>query len=69
MKICVLLIDWVNLQSQSLKTSLKVSYFFNQSDSHLPKKICVICFIESPLEMMKNVFLFHLKTFFHSQDI
>ena len=64
MKICVLLIDWVNLQSQSLKTSLKVSYFFNQSDSHLPKKNCFIYFIESPLKMMKNAFYFILKAFF-----
>ena len=29
MKICVLLIDWVNLPSQFLKTSLKGSYFVN----------------------------------------
>ena len=34
-----------------------------------PEKTCVICLIESPLEMMKNAFLFHLKSFFRSQDI
>ena len=28
------------------------------------KKICVICFIEIPLKMMKNVFYFILKAFF-----
>ena len=28
------------------------------------KKICVICLIESPLEMMKNAFCFILKAFF-----
>ena len=28
------------------------------------QKNCVICFIESPLKLMKNVFLFHLKTSF-----
>ena len=32
-----------------------------KSDSHLPKKNCVICFIESPLKMMKNAFYFTLK--------
>ena len=33
------------------------------------KKKFVICQIESPLNMTKNVFLFHLKSFFRSQDI
>ena len=28
------------------------------------KKICVICLIESPLEMMKNAFYFILKALF-----
>ena len=32
-----------------------------KSDSHLPKKICFIYFIESPLKMMKNAFYFILK--------
>ena len=32
------------------------------------KKICVICFIESPLKMIKNT-LFHLQSSFHFQDI
>ena len=32
--------------------------------SHLPKKICVICLIESPLKMMKNAFYFILKALF-----
>ena len=35
-----------------------------KSDSHLPKKICVICFIESPLKMIKNTFYFMLKALF-----
>ena len=35
-----------------------------KSDSHLPKKISVICLIESPLRMMKNVFCFILKALF-----
>ena len=30
----------------------------------LSKKICVICLIESPLKMMKNVFYFILKALF-----
>ena len=33
-------------------------------DSHLPKKIYGICLIESPLNMMKNVFYFGLKALF-----
>ena len=33
---------------------------FLKSVSHLPKK-CVICFIESPLKMMKNALYFILK--------
>ena len=36
---------------------------FLKSDSHLLEKI-LICFNESPLEMMKNVFYFILKVFF-----
>ena len=32
-----------------------------KSDSHLPKKICVICLIESPLTIMENAFYFILK--------
>ena len=28
-----------------------------KSDSHLPKKNLLICFIESPLKIMKNVFI------------
>ena len=37
------------------------SKFFKDYDaylkSHLPKKIVLICFIESPLKIMKNVFI------------
>ena len=32
------------------------------------KKVCVICFIESPLKMIKKCFLFHLESSFRSQD-
>ena len=35
-----------------------------KSDPHLPKKFCFICFIESPLQMMKNAFYFILKALF-----
>ena len=35
-----------------------------KSDSHLPKKFLFICFNESPLKMMKNVFYFILKALF-----
>ena len=31
------------------------------SDSHLPKKVCFICFIDSPLKIMENAFYFILK--------
>ena len=47
------------------------SYLFMtlKSDSHLPKKFFIICFNDSPSKMMKNAFLFHLKSSFHSQHI
>ena len=45
---------------------LKLLLVTVKSDSILPK---VICLIESPLEVMKNVFLFHLKRSFRSQGI
>ena len=35
-----------------------------KSGSHLPKKFCVICLIESPLKVMKNAFYFILKALF-----
>ena len=35
-----------------------------KAGSHLPKKICVICLIESPLKVMKNAFYFILKALF-----
>ena len=54
------------------QTSLAEAYLgpcqILKSDSHLPKKNCVIYFIESPLKMIKNCFLFHLKSF-RFQDI
>ena len=39
-----------------------------KSGSHFPKN-CFICFNESPLKMMKNAFLFHVKSSFRSQNI
>ena len=35
-----------------------------KSDSHLPNKIIIIYFNESPLKMMKNAFYFILKALF-----
>ena len=32
-----------------------------KSNSHTPKKLCFICFNESPLKMVKNDFYFILK--------
>ena len=37
---------------------------FLKPDSHIPKKIIFICFIESPLKMMKNAFYLILKALF-----
>ena len=37
---------------------------FLKSDSHVPNSFCVICLIESPLEVMKNAFYFILKALF-----
>ena len=42
---------------------ISLNKIFLKSDPHLPKK-CVICFIESPLKMMKNAFYFILKALF-----
>ena len=42
----------------------EVKTFYLNSNSHLPKKKCVICFIESPLKMMKNAFYSILKALF-----
>ena len=45
-------------------TSLKTLKSYSlEPDSGLPKKI-VICFIESPLKMIKNAFYFILKVLF-----
>ena len=46
-----------NSRSSHWRCSLK-------SDSHLLKKSCDICFIESPLNIMKNAFYFILKALF-----
>ena len=35
-----------------------------KSGSHLPKKTCVICLIETPLQIMKNALYFILKALF-----
>ena len=39
-----------------------------KSNAHLPKKICLICFNESPFKSNKKCFLFHLKISFCFQD-
>ena len=56
-------------QRTQMLLNFKTSCSNLKSDPHLPKKNCVICFIESALKVMKNVFLFHLKSSFRSQDI
>ena len=45
-------------------SSSKFFLFNLESDSHLPKRFCVIFLIESPLEAMKNAFYFILKALF-----
>ena len=46
----------------SIKNICKLKWL--KSDSHLPKKFLFICFNESPLKIMKNVFYFILKALF-----
>ena len=45
-----------------------MSNLYLKSDSQ-PQKSCSIGFLESSLKLMKNVFLFNLKSSFRSQDI
>ena len=57
------------LIKKELKACVQSFSFFHQMIAlkvGLPpfKKICVICFIESPLKMMTNTFYFILKTLF-----
>ena len=47
---------------------IEVSRSLN-SDSHLPKNFVFVCFSKSPFKMMKNVFLFLVKSPFLSGDI
>ena len=47
-----------------LNDSLQFSILILKSDSNLPKKICIIYLIESPLKLMKNAFYFILKPLF-----
>ena len=57
---------WRSLFYKLPETPLKVFTVKNvklKSDSHLLKK-CVICFVESPLKMMKNAFYFILIALF-----
>ena len=51
-------VDLHNMQQAMIYTRLL------KSDSHLPKKFLFICFKESLLKMMKNVFYFILKALF-----
>ena len=52
------------------KTNNKIFYSKVNDEKHFKvgfspsKKICFICFIESPLKMMKNAFYFTLKALF-----
>ena len=50
--------------STCLKCFLKVHWWFVKIGLSPSKKDCVVCLIESPLRMTKNVFYFVLKAFF-----
>ena len=52
--------NFLSNNSKGLQSSVKQL----KSDSDLPKKICVICLVESPLKMTKNAFYFILKALF-----
>ena len=56
-----------SVNSNYLKKIVEIILWL-KTDSHLPNKICVIVFIESPLKIMENA-LFRLKSSFDSQDI
>ena len=47
-----------------LQQMTSLTCFHLESDSPFQKKICVICFIESPLKMIENAFYFILKALF-----
>ena len=47
-----------------VKEALFIEALMLKSDSHLPKKFLIICFNESLLKMIKNVFYFILKALF-----
>ena len=52
---------WVLIFSFPLCFEFNVFLKNLKSDSNLPKEVCIFCFIERPLKMMKNVFYFILK--------
>ena len=49
------------LRKVTFLEDLFYAFDFLKLHSHLPKRFCVICLIESPLEVMKNAFYFILK--------
>ena len=51
-------------QEMILKSKQKIL----KSDSYLPKTF-FICFNDSSSKMIKNIFLFDLKSYFRSQDV
>ena len=53
----------------SLANSLPFSFSEKANIGLSPSKKKFICFNDSPLKMMKNAFLSHLNSSFHSQDI
>ena len=57
-----------NWSAEAVNNISECAMWYLMSESHLPKNICVICFIDSPLKMMKNAYfiieaLFVLKIF------
>ena len=69
MQLCIKDLDSLKL----IFTEPNIIWLNLKLDSHLPpprtkKKKKILWFNDSPSKMIKNVFLFHLKSFFRSQD-
>ena len=62
---CILASSKKKKQKQKkIKANKKSVNIKLKSDSHLPRKICIIYFIKRPLKVMKNAFYFISKALF-----
>ena len=55
------------LKKLDICTNFTHQKIYLKPGSHLPPKICFICFIENPLKKMKIIFISSLKLFFFSR--